>query len=171
MNHRRLVMLIASGLFAGSLLPGRLAAQPQSLAEQLVGTWTLVSFENVSPEGVRRELLGSSPRGVAVFDNVGRYVVTSTSADRPKWKSRNRLEASTEELASAGGGIISLFGTWSLNETDKTITRRIEGSFVPNNEGVEFRTVIKLAGDELTLTDSNAAVGGKIDAVYKRVRR
>jgi hypothetical protein len=61
------------------------------------------------------------------------------------------------------------FGTWSLNEADKTLTYRTEGSLIPNNEGTELKESINLAGDELKLS-WNLVAGGRGDEVYTRAR-
>ena len=61
------------------------------------------------------------------------------------------------------------FGTWSVNEADKTITRRAEGALNPNTEGTEAKLSVSLAGDELKLVGTSAA-GVRTDSVYRRAR-
>src|SRR5262245_678576 len=45
----------------------------QSIREQLIGTWTLVSAKNTSPAGVTRDLFGSDPKGILMLQSSGRY--------------------------------------------------------------------------------------------------
>ena len=58
-------------------------------------------------------------------------------SDRPKLKG-SRAEATAEEFHTAVGTFMAGFGTWSVNETDKTLTRRVEGALIPNAEGTEI---------------------------------
>jgi hypothetical protein len=64
-------MIIALGLV---LSPGGAFSQQKSLKEQLIGTWTLVSNDNVAPDGTKRQLYGPNPKGILVLDTGGHYV-------------------------------------------------------------------------------------------------
>ena len=62
------------------------------------------------------------------------------------------------------------FGTWSVNEADKTLTYRHEGHLIPNAEGItEEKGPFSLAGDELKLSWKRGA-GGRADEVYRRAK-
>ena len=50
--------------------------QKQSLKEQLVGTWTLLSWEQKKSDGTKLERYGATPKGIAFFDDGGRYIIT-----------------------------------------------------------------------------------------------
>jgi hypothetical protein len=108
-----------------------------------------------------------------MLDAGGRYAFMYGPSDRPKLKG-SRAEATAEEFHTAVGTFAASFGTWSVNEADKTLTRRIEGALIPNGEGQEIfaeqtclpsrsigscREIISLAGDELKITQP--AVAGK----------
>ena len=80
----------------------------------------------------------------------------------------NRLEAPAEEFKAAAQGLVAQFGTWSVNDTDKTMTRHIEGALFPNIEGTDDSTSFSLAGDELKLTNNQPTGGGKLESVYRR---
>jgi hypothetical protein len=64
---------------------------------------------------------------------------------------------------------VANFGTWSVSEADKTLTRQVEGALFPGVEGTEGKVSVSLAGDELKLTATNPA-GVKTDTVYRRAR-
>jgi Lipocalin-like domain len=51
--------------------------------------------------------------------------------------------------ARPGAGFMVTFGTWSLNETNKTLTFHNEGALVPNFEGTDEKFTFGLSGDEL----------------------
>jgi len=62
-------MITALGL---ALLPGNALAQQKSLKDQLVGTWTLVSWEQDVPSGPKFQRFGANPKGYNIFDANGR---------------------------------------------------------------------------------------------------
>jgi hypothetical protein len=120
-------------LITGALLclaPGTVVAQQVTLKQQLVGSWTIVSWEVTLADGTRRQF--ANPKGILIFDANGRYAEVIGRADRPKFKSAS--QATTEELAANTRDFFAAnTGTWSVNEADKTITQRFETSLRPNN--------------------------------------
>jgi hypothetical protein len=94
-----------------------------------------------------------------------------TDSGRAKWKSNLRTETTTEELGIAAKGVIAQFGTWSVDEGSKTLTRKVEGALNPGLGGVEQKPTIALSGDELKVTDANSGVtGGKAETVFRRAK-
>src|ERR1700730_6311585 len=62
------LLCLAVGLSASGPL-----AQPKSVKEQLVGTWTLVSSDQVLPDGSKLKQFGANPKGINVFAAHGRF--------------------------------------------------------------------------------------------------
>src|ERR1700737_2780689 len=54
-----------------------------NIRDQLVGTWTLLSWEQKKGDGTKR----AAPKGIAFFDAGGRYVITVMRPDRAKYAS------------------------------------------------------------------------------------
>jgi hypothetical protein len=152
-----------------ALVPGSAVAQQKTLKEQLVGTWTLVSCDNTSANGARQPYC-VNPSGILILDASGRYAIVIAARGRPKFSTGNRLETPAAEFKATAMGLAANFGTWSVNEADKTITRHYEGAFAPNNEGTDAKSSISLAGDELKLVDPNPLLGGRNESVYRRAR-
>ena len=75
-------------------------AQQKSLREQLIGTWMLVSNDNVAPDGTKRQLFGPSPKGILILEANGRYAQIQVNPNRPKFKASNRLEGTPVENAA-----------------------------------------------------------------------
>jgi hypothetical protein len=73
MNRRYIISLSALTALGLALLPSNAISQKKSLKEQLVGTWTLVSANQVSKEGINRTA-GVRTRGDAQYSR--RMVVT-----------------------------------------------------------------------------------------------
>jgi hypothetical protein len=70
MNRRSILAVSAIVVTALALLPDRAVSQ-QTLKDQLLGTWTLVSFEVLRPDGSKTLPWGDAPRGISSFDANG----------------------------------------------------------------------------------------------------
>jgi hypothetical protein len=170
MNRRSIFTFSAIATLGLALLPTSTVAQQGSLRQQLVGTWTLVSYDATGADGTRRQLSGSNAKGILMFDPDGRYATVFERVGRAKFKSAS--QPTTEELAAATADFFAAnFGTWSVSEADKVLTQRFEGALRPNNEGADARTSVSLAGDDLKLTTINPLpTGAKIEQVYRRAK-
>lgn len=164
----RLSVVAALGL---ALLPGKAASQQKSLKDQLVGTWAVVSWEQTRSDGSKFERFGTNPRGVNIFDANGRFVMMFARPDLPKIASNNPSTPSPEEAKAIVGGTIGYFGTYTVDEANKTITLRIEASSFPNQLGMDQkRTISVLTADELKYSNPVAMSGGKIDVAMRRAK-
>jgi hypothetical protein len=171
MNRRSILNLSAITALGFALLPGSVAAQQKTLKEQLVGTWTLVSFQSTAADGNKTAVFGAQPKGILMIDASGHYAMVLTDPGRAKWKSDLRTQLSTEEFAAAAKGLVAQYGAWSVDEASKVLTRKVEGALSPNLAGNEQKPTIALSGDELTVTDPNSGVtGGRTDTVFRRVK-
>ena len=149
MNRCNLVSLSAIATGMGlSLLSSNALAQQKSLKEQLVGSWTFVSCE--VPPNATRPPFCVNPSGSLSLDASGRYTQVIAAGDRPKAIiGSNRADVKPEEYKAVAQGFVANFGTWSVNEADKTLTRRLEGALFPSAEGTEQKNSVSLTGDEL----------------------
>ena len=171
MNRRNVLSLSAITALGIALLPSNAVAQQKSLKDQLAGIWTLVSNDNVAPDGTKRQLFGANPKGILILEASGRYAQVQVRPDRPKFQANNRLQGTPEEIKAAWEGTIAHFGTWSVNEADKTLILRLENSTYPNQDGAEQkRTITSLAGDELKYVNPTPAAGGRAEAVWRRAK-
>jgi Lipocalin-like domain len=152
-------------------MAGSAAAQQKTLKEQLVGSWTLVSTEATYPTGLKRQNYGANPIGILIFDAGGRYAMMQSRPDRPKFKTTGnvRFDTPAAEFGEAAREFLANFGTWSVNEGDKTLIRRYESALIPNLERQETKAAVSLAGDELKLFVTNAA-GVRTDEAYRRAK-
>jgi Lipocalin-like domain len=168
MNFRHILTFSVITAVGVALLPGSLLAQQRSLKEQLVGTWTIVSNDNVAPDGAKRQLFGPNPKGILVLAANGQYAQIIVRPDTPKFKVNNRLEGTPEENKAAVHGTTATFGTWSVDEASKTLMVRNEGGMFPNQVGTESKRSVSLSGDQLRVSNPVPAAGGKSDSVWKR---
>ncbi|GAC1440744.1 MAG: hypothetical protein NVSMB58_37850 [Terriglobales bacterium] len=122
----------------------------QTEVARLAGTWSLVSWYNVSDDGkaMPQPVDGTDPRGILVFDGHG-YFSLVIATDRPRWKSPDRMEGTEEENKLAARGTLAYYGTYSLNDADHTFTLNVERSLHPNLNGTFQKRSFTLIGDEL----------------------
>ena len=168
MNFLHILSLSVATALGLALLPGSALAQQKSLKEQLAGTWTIVSNDNVAPDGTKRQPFGPNPKGILVLAANGQYAQIIVRPDRTSFKAENRLEGTAEENKAAVHGTTASFGTWSVDEASKTLTVRNEGSMFPNQVGSDSKRSVTLQGDQLRVSNPNPASGGKSESVWKR---
>jgi len=169
-NWRCFVGLSAAIALGTTALAAPVAARAQSLKEQLIGVWALVSNEHTRPDGTKQPLYGSDPKGTLILDASGRYATISMSSDRLRFKSNNRLQGTPEENHAAVRGTNASFGVWSVDEPSRSLTLRFEGNLFPNLEGTDSKRLITLVGDRLTVINPAPGVGGSAEIVYRRIK-
>lgn len=158
-------------MIAGAaVLPTAAVGQQQSLKDQLIGTWSLTSWEQAFPGGRKVQRFGTNPKGITIFDESGRVFVMFARPDLPKLAANNPMSPSPDEAKALVAGSIAYYGTYAVDEGAKTITVRIESSTYPNQVGLEQRrSITSLTGDELKFTNLNPTSGGQIFYTMKRM--
>jgi hypothetical protein len=146
--------------------------QPSNLREQIVGTWNFVVAEVKAPDGKVSYPFGEKPKGMLVFTPDGRFTQIHVAGDVPKIASNNRLTGTPEEYAAIMRRSLSVFGTYTVDESRKTVTFNIVSSSFPNWEGeAQTRTIDKLTADEFQNTNPNVAGGrGSATNFYTRAK-
>jgi len=171
MNRCSLVSLsaIAIAVMGLSVLSGNALAQQKLLKEQLVGAWALVSCD-VTVDGAKQPYCADpNPNGILIFDASGRYATITAARGRPKISTGNRPAVPAEEYKAAAMGLVANFGTWSVNEADKTLATHVEGALFSNIEGADVKRSVSLSGDELKLTTPSPAAATNA-AVWRRAK-
>jgi lipocalin-like protein len=183
---QRVGMLILAAitlLLLGKVLSaGDARAEQKSLKDQLVGTWTVSSWEQVGPGFERR--FGINSKGVNVFDADGQFFIMFVRPRLAKIASNTPTPTSEEAKALVAviaytpgtpdeakvleGGVIAYYGTYTVSEADKTIILRVEASSFPNQVGAEqIRTITSLKGDELTYQNTVLSGGQNYVTIKK----
>jgi hypothetical protein len=161
------VIVAAAALGAGIALHSDLA-RSQGIKD-LVGTWTVVSADNVQPDGRHVQPFGPNPQGILIFDAEGRYSLQICSAERPKFASNNRLQGTPEENKAAVHGCNPHWGRYAVTG-DGAILFKIEHATFANWEGTEQKRLYTVKGDELTYKVPTASGGGTAELVWKRAK-
>jgi hypothetical protein len=165
--------IIVAGLLALALSAGAAVAQPaKSLKDEIVGTWNFVVAEVVAPDGKKSFPFGETPKGILIFTADGRFTQIHVAGDVPKIASNNRLTGTPEEYAGIMRRSLSVFGTFTVDEANKTVTYNIVSSSFPNWEGeAQTHVIDKLTAEEFVNTNPNVGGGrGSASNFYKRVK-
>jgi hypothetical protein len=171
MNWGNVLSISAVTMLGLALLPGNAVSQQRTLKEQIVGTWTVVSTVNVQKDGSKVDQFGANPKGSITFDGNGRYMLIIVRSDLPKFAADKADEGSADENKAVLKGLIAHFGTYSINEADKTLTTRVEASSFPNLSGKEQkRTITSLTANELKYTNPTTVFGNSAEVVWRRAK-
>ena len=147
MLRREVGLIAAAALFALAALPA--TAQPQSLKEQVIGTWHIVSVEEVYPDGRTDRPWGPNMKGAVSFDPNGKVLLMIIGGDLPTPSGKPQESARQ---------VVAYFGTYSVDDGAKTITYTAERATIPAFDGLARKATVTVTGDELR--QSSAPVTG-----------
>src|ERR1700675_4912442 len=117
---------IAAAMLALALSAGAAGSQAaSSLKDQIVGTWNFVVAEVTAPDGKKSFPFGETPKGILIFTADGRFAQIHVASDVPKIASNNRLTGTPEEYAGIMRRSLSVFGTYTVDEANRTVTYHI----------------------------------------------
>jgi hypothetical protein len=130
---------------------------------ELIGTWKLLSREDVAADGQRRidPILGADPVAYLIYDASGHFSAQFMKRDR----------ASTQAAAPAGSptgannshavnGNDAYFGTYSVG-ADGMVTQTLEGALSAVDVGKVVTRRFRIAGSELTIALETTASDGQ----------
>jgi len=144
---------LALTMLVGAMLAGvagtALAQQKgKTLKKQIVGTWTFVS----------------------ALDGNGNFAQFITRSDLPKFGAKRMDQVTAEEYRAVMTGLVASFGTYTVNEAEKTVITHVEGSVLPDLVGVDQkRKIISLTASELKYTNPTTVSGLAAETIWKRV--
>jgi hypothetical protein len=173
--YRRLLSVCAAAGLGLALVPGASVAQQKSIKDQLVGAWTLLLVDGVKDDGTHVAEFGPNPDGVLMFSPNGHYSLEIMRASLPKFASNDREKGSADENKAVVQGTITHFGTYTVNDGDKSVSFRVESSSFPNWDGTkQTRQITALTDDVLTYNvpnPSGAATGiNHVELVWRRAK-
>jgi hypothetical protein len=142
----------------------------KSLKDQLIGTWIYVSSAARRDDGsnVQRPSL----RGAVTYTADGRFHFITTPTDAPKHASSDPARPSPDEAMALASRSIAYTGTYTLDETTKTIHANIETSTFPNLVGApnQRRIITSITANEMEFTNPRTPAGVTLEFVWKRAK-
>jgi hypothetical protein len=142
MDHRTTITMagIAIVSMGGSYFGSAAVAQEKTLKEQIVGAWALTSaYDDFA--GKKVDTWGPNVRGTVIFDKSGQFEFLVIAANRPK---------PTTGLTYPLGPALGHFGTYEVDEANKTFTYHIDRSTFPDLDGTDAKRIVTVRGDEMT---------------------
>jgi len=91
-------------------------------------------------------------------------------AELPKIASNDRAKATAEEAAAIVAGSIAYFGTYSVDEGERSLSVTLDGSTFPNilAGSVQKRLITSLDTNELKFANPRTPSGMTLQTVWKR---
>ena len=172
MNRRSFFGTSAAIVLGVGLLTADASAQQQTLKQQLVGTWTFARTEATQGDGSKILPFGPNPKGVNMFTEDGHFAQIQIADGIPKFASNSRVTGTAEENKAVVVGSISLFGTYTVDETARAIIYKVESSTFPNWVGQEqVRPIDSITADELRHSNAGGSIAGaKTVNIWKRAK-
>jgi len=145
-------------------------AQQKTIKDQLVGTWALVAVTAERADGSKGEPFGPNPKGTIIFTGDGHFSLVQLRAELPRIAANDRARATAEEAQAIVDGSIAYYGTYTVNEAEKTIAPKLEGGTYANIVGgpEQKRIITALTADELKFTNPRTPAGVTLLTVWKR---
>ena len=161
---KKLIKFVVGIVVPAFIMAGGMASsavtQQKTLKEQIVGTWDAVSVITERADGTKFHPMGEKLKGLSIYTRDGHFSQHNTRTNVPKFASGNRMQGTADENRTAAQGSYALFGTYTVNEADKTMTLRIAASSFPNEIGTEQIRALTFSGDELRYVNPNPPSGG-----------
>jgi Lipocalin-like domain len=146
------------------------------LKEAIVGSWRLLIVDTVKPDGTQVPNYGPNPRGLLMFGPDGRYSFQIfRDIGRPNFAANDRLKGTPDEIKAAFDGMLTHFGTYTVDDASKMLTYRIEASSFPNwTDTKQTRIITALWQDDFTYTNATpptqAFGGDKAMLAFRRIK-
>ena len=127
------------------------SAYGQSLREQLLGTWTIVSAARVVGGVEEPDFLGPDPVGRFLFAPDGHFCFNAMRRNRPKFGSANLLGGTSEEKSAAYDSYVGYCGRYEVNEQERSVAMQLELSSFPNWTGTTQKRFVDVTGTRLRI--------------------
>jgi hypothetical protein len=139
-----------------------------SEAENLVGTWRLISCEEREVGGGVNYPLGPDAIGQISYDAAGRMSAQLMRSNQAQFGREDPLQATTEEKVAAWSNYFGYFGTYMIDSKAATVVHHIEGSWFPNLIGTDHVRYFRFEGERLVL-DADTA-WGQVRNVWEKIK-
>lgn len=156
----------------GFLCAGPAGAQQKSVKDEIVGAWSLVAVTAELANGNAAEPFGANPKGTIIFTPDGHFALVQLRSELPKLASNDRTKATPEEAAAIVGGSIAYYGTYAVNETDRSLSVTLDASTFANLLGgpAQKRVITSLTASELKFANPRTPSGMTLQTVWKRAQ-
>jgi hypothetical protein len=141
----------------------------ESLKDKVVGTWIYVSSTAKRADG--SNVPRPSLQGALTYTADGHFHFITVPTDLPKIASGDRLKPTPEEAKAVAIGVIAYTGTYTIDESTKTVHPTVVTSTFPNMVASDqSRIITSVTADELRLTNPGGSGGLILELVFRRAK-
>jgi hypothetical protein len=133
-----------------------------TISEQIVGAWSLVSYEVRAADEIVQHPLGADAVGLLIYGPHRHMTVQIMASDRQRLRAQSEGSQRLSELAAAAEGYLAYAGTYEVDEAARTVTHHVELGLIPNWVGRPQRRAVDLRADHLILTAEPSRFEGEM---------
>ena len=156
-------IVISSAILFNTIVLG----QSKNIQHEFVGSWELVSINNIHQDGTKKQPYGSNPDGLLIFDKDGNYAIQILKENRPLIVSGNKNTSTPEENVAIVKGFNAHYGKYTVDAQNKTITFKILHASFPNWENKVQKRTYSYNNNVIKYIVTNTTQGG--DSVVAEV--
>jgi hypothetical protein len=95
-----------------------------------------------------------------MFDGEGHYSLQIMREGRPHFAANDKSKGTPDEYKATVQGSNCHYGTYSVNEAEKSVTLHVEGATFANWEGTDLTWPLAVVEDKATFTIPHPTTGG-----------
>lgn len=137
----------------------RSRARGREHIESFLGSWGLVSFEEVLPSGESSRPFGNSPLGLLVYEADGHMSAQVSVGAPTRFASDDPGQASAEEASEAWRAYFGYWGSFEVCAEERVVVHRVEGSSFANWIGTEQIRHFRFDGTNGLILETESSSG------------
>ncbi|MGE7608031.1 lipocalin-like domain-containing protein [Peribacillus frigoritolerans] len=123
----------------------------KSMREQVIGTWSLVSYETQDVDGNVLYPLGKDAKGFIMYNPDGYMSAQLMASGRPAYKSGDLHTGTTAEMAAAAHGYLAYSGPFEVDEENQELIHHMDVSMNPTWLSQAQPRIAKIKGDQVVI--------------------
>ncbi|KQU13080.1 hypothetical protein ASG65_12080 [Bacillus sp. Leaf13] len=123
----------------------------KSMREQVIGTWSLVSYETQDADGHVIYPLGKDAKGFIMYNPDGYMSAQLMASGRPAYQSGDLHSGTLEEMATAAHGYLAYSGQFEVDEENHQLIHHMDVSLNPTWLNQAQPRIAKIEGDQVVI--------------------
>jgi hypothetical protein len=153
-KYRALALACALAVAAPVIAAEPMTPKAAAAAKALTGTWELVPYENILPDGKVVMPFGARPKGYFTYDPTGHLSIHIMRTPPVAPFAAGDTKGTDAEVRNAYDGYAGYFGTWRINDDATAVIHVVEGALRPSYTATEQFRPFTLNGDTLIVRPS-----------------
>jgi hypothetical protein len=159
---RKVATFVVAMVVSLTLTPPISAAfAQQSLKDRIIGTWKVISWESLRPDGqIVNIWMGLHPTGLIIYQPNGYMAVQIMADPRPTF---TQIPATSpppyDEFRNAFFGYYAYWGTYTINDAGNGVVHNVQGSERPYEVGRKYQRSVSIDGMKLVITTPSYKAG------------